>query len=186
MATAPYNAWYNDTYDSIFKMANWTTFSADVPKKVVCVYSWMPQTLMGVKHTGGRPKWASFSLNDVQAATRAVDSEFSEIHALTLREVNIDECDRHLRTVISALIQPFGVVAASKYLHFSAPKLFPMWDRSIRLARGHADTVDGFIEYMRAFKVDLLNPANMQAALAQYPANAVRGWDIVNMRNRDA
>ena len=53
MATAPYNTWYDATYDAILTMANWSVLEKDVPQKVACVFSWMPQTIMGIRHPGG-------------------------------------------------------------------------------------------------------------------------------------
>lgn len=186
MASVPYNTWYDETYDAIFEMADWEKLSADVPKKAVCIYSWMPHSLMGTRHVGGRPKWSCISLNDVETATRKASTDFFGVSTLILQEANIKDCEKYIRTILAALVPLFGTVATSKYLHFSAPRFFPMWDRKIRISRGHDDTVDGYIEYMHAFKAELEVPSNLQAALALYPKNPVRGWDMVNMRGRVA
>lgn len=186
MASVPYNPWYDETYDAIFEMADWKELPADIPKKIVCIYSWMPHTLMGTKHVGGRRKWSCISLNDVETATRKVSEDFAEVSTLMLQEANIDVCENHICKIFTALIPLFGTVATSKYLHFSAPSFFPMWDRKIRISRGHDDTVDGYIEYMHAFKAELDISSNLQAALSLYPKNPVRGWDMVNMRGRVA
>ncbi|MDI2141293.1 MULTISPECIES: hypothetical protein [unclassified Pseudomonas] len=184
MASIPYNIWYDETYDAIFEMANWEELSADIPKKAVCIYSWMPHSLMSTRHVGGRPKWSCVSLNDVESATLKVSKDFSEVSTLTLQEANIKDCENIIHKILTALIPLFGTVATSKYLHFSAPKFFPMWDRNIRISRGHDDTVDGYIEYMQAFKEDLEVPSKLHAALTLYPENPVRGWDMANMRGR--
>ena len=49
-----YNKWYLDTYDEILKMADWSRFDVEVSRKVVCIFSWMPQTIMGLKAKGGK------------------------------------------------------------------------------------------------------------------------------------
>ena len=185
MATLPYNTWYDATYDSIREMANWPELNVDVSRKVTCVFAWMPQTIMGVKHTGGRPKWATFSLAEVQAAVDQAVVSFALLSSFELVNVELAEIKVNLLRVLELMFPPFGTVAASKYLHFSAPGLFPMWDRSIRIARGHQDCPQGFLDYMSQFKAELLVPANLEAARAAYPANPVRGWDVVNMRNRE-
>ncbi|BEP70889.1 MULTISPECIES: hypothetical protein [unclassified Variovorax] len=186
MTTAEYNPWYGHTYEVIQELADWRTFSRDIPKKVMCIYSWMPQTLMSVKHAGGGTKWSAFSLEDIERLTKTVDSEFAAVQSLELQKANLEELEGSLRNIASVLFPPFGPVAMSKYLHFSAPTLFPMWDRRIRSSRKHAATVDGYLEYMRVFKEELMEASNMEKALSQYPSNAVRGWDIVNMMRRAA
>jgi hypothetical protein len=60
-----------------------------------------------------------------------------------------------------------------------------MWDRQLRLKEGLDDTPNGYIEYMRRFKLRLAKPEKLRAALAAYPANAVRGLDVVCMENKD-
>jgi hypothetical protein len=186
MASAPYNKWYDATYGEIATMASWSQLDVDVAKKVVCVYAWMPQTIMGIKHTGGRPKWATFSLARVQKAFTKAATTFDQIKQLELRAADLDEIETSLLRVLKLLFLPLGSVAASKYLHFSAPKLVPMWDRKIRLAQRHSDTPQGFISYMRQFKAELAVPRNLRAATRAYPANPIRGWDMVNMKRRDA
>ena len=186
MSAAPYNTWYDTTYDAIFTMADWSRLDADVPKKIVCVYSWMPQTIMGIKHTGGRPKWGSFSLADVQDALDQAANSFDGIKSLDLIGIDVKKVETSLLKVLKLIFPPFGSVVASKYLHFSAPRLIPMWDSKIRKARHHPDTPQGFISYVREFKAELAVPKNLRAAKAAYPLNLIRGWDIVNMRCRDA
>jgi hypothetical protein len=186
MSAAPYNTWYDATYDAILGMADWSRLDADVGRKIVCVYSWMPQTIMGIKHKGGRPKWASFSIADVQNTLSTASRPFSTLRTLELIATDIDKIETRLRRVLALTFPPLGSVVASKYLHFSAPKLIPMWDRAIRRARKHPDTPDGFISYMRQFHAELGVPKNLRAANAAYSANPIRGWDVLNMRGRDA
>lgn len=184
MSPAPYNTWYDSTYDAILTMADWSRLDVDVAKKMVCVYGWMPQTIMGIKHVGGRPKWANFAIADLQLALAQASKHFSGLHALDLRTTNIDKLEKRLHRVLQLLLPPLGSVVASKYLHFSAPKFLPMWDRAIRLGREHADTPQGFIDYVRQFKSELAIRKNLRAAMQAYPSNPVRGWDVVNMRRR--
>lgn len=186
MAATPYNTWYDATYDEIFKMADWSKLDVDVPRKVACVFAWMPQTIMGVKHLGGRPKWVTYSPANVQAVLSQAADPFTTVMALDLSQTEIEAIETDVQHVLQLVFPLFGSVASSKYLHFSAPKLIPMWDRNIRISRGYEDTPQGFLSYMRQFKVELAVPANLASARSAYPANAVRGWDIVNMRNRDA
>jgi hypothetical protein len=186
MAPAPYNTWYDSTYEAIFDMATWTVFHADVAKKVACIFAWMPQTIMGVKGRARIPKWASYSHREVCEVLESVSPQFTPLQKLSLLSTAIADIEGGLRPALEATFPLFGSVAASKYLHFSAPQLIPMWDRSIRLSRKHLDSADGFIEYIRLFQAELREPDNLQEARTAYPANPVRGWDIRNMRGRDA
>ena len=51
-----YNQWYVATYEAILSMANWQDFTADLERKVVCIFSWMPQAIMNVNHSGSSKK----------------------------------------------------------------------------------------------------------------------------------
>jgi hypothetical protein len=186
MAAAPYNTWYDATYDAIFTMADWSKLNADVPKKVACVYAWMPLTIMGVKHAGGMPKWATYSLPDVQVVLNQAADPFAALTQLDLIQTDIATIEAGLLNVLELVFPLFGSVAASKYLHFSAPRLIPMWDRSIRIAQRHGDSPQGFLSYVRQFKNELSVPENLLAAQRLYSDNSIRGWDIFNMRSRDA
>ena len=186
MTAAPYNTWYDATYDAILTMADWSKLASDVPKKVTCIYAWMPQTIMNTKHQGGRPKWVTYSLSDAEQVLKQAEVSFADLAATQqdLTQFDISRVEPGLLRIFQLLFPLFGSVASSKYLHFSAPKLFPMWDRAIRIARGHRDTSQGFLDYMHQFKKELESQENLVEAQKAYPLNPVRGWDIVNMRNR--
>lgn len=186
MATAPYNTWYDATYDAILTMANWSVLEEDVPQKVVCVFSWMPQTIMGISHPGGGRKWAAFDLTAVESRLKEASPLFTPLCDAHLQDATLVDEEQRLLKILGIMFSPFGSVAASKFLHFSVPRYFPMRDRSIRTQRRHPDTPAGFLAYMTAFRKELLEPKNQQSAIVAYPANAIRGWDIVNMRNRRA
>ena len=179
-----YNPWYTISYEPILNIANWHDFCADTEKKIIAIFSWMPQTIMSIKHKGNKFK---YELYDNKALSEAVDRSrqaFDAVKNSRLLEFDIDGNAQHLQTLFGALFPILGSVASSKYFHFSAPCLFPMWDRQLRLKQGLDDTPNGYIEYMRRFKRQLADPENSKAALAAYPPNAVRGWDIVCMKNR--
>ena len=179
-----YNPWYTISYEPILDIANWKDYCADTEKKIVAIFSWMPQTIMSVKHKGNKLKYEIYDNKALTAAVKSSRPAFEAVSHNQLLEFDIDENAHHLETLCEALFPILGSVASSKYFHFSAPCLFPMWDRQLRLKQGLDDTPNGYIEYMRRFKLQLAKPENSRAALAAYPANAVRGWDIVCMENR--
>jgi len=67
-----YNQWYVATYKVILSMANWQDLTADLERKLVCIFSWMPQGIMNVNHSGsvkkGNLKRKSQVFNVKQAA----------------------------------------------------------------------------------------------------------------------
>lgn len=179
-----YNPWYIFSYEPMMDMANWQDFSADIEKKVVVIFSWMPQTIMAIKHKGDKRKYEIYDNKALADAVGHSVQAFTAVRGSLLLEFDLDSNTRYILTLCEALFPILGSVASSKYLHFSAPQLFPMWDRQLRLKEGLDDTALGYIEYMRRFKKELARRENLKAALAAYPANAVRGWDIVRMKNR--
>jgi hypothetical protein len=179
-----YNPWYIISYETILDMANWKDFCADTEKKIVAIFAWMPQTIMSIKHKGNKLKYEIYDNKALAVAVKNSSPSFEAISRYQLLEFDIDENARHLETLCKALFPNLGSVASSKCFHFSAPRLLPMWDRQLRLKQGLDDTPYGYIEYIRRFKLQLAKPENSSAALAAYPANAVRGWDIVCMENR--
>ena len=70
-----YNQWYVATYEAILSMAKWQDFTAHVERKLVCIFSWMPQAIMNVNYSGS-PKKGTKKLRsevfDVQQATECV------------------------------------------------------------------------------------------------------------------
>jgi hypothetical protein len=183
-AVVAYNPWYSATYEHILEIAEWARLSADVEKKVVGVFSWMPQTIMSIKAAGGGFRFEQYNATAIAAAVLPFEQDFLRVRELVLTEFDIDANRELVGGVCNALFPIMGSVASSKYLHFSAPKLFPMWDRQIRHARHHQDTVDGFLAYIADFRSELEVEENLKAALQKYPGNPVRGWDIVGMENR--
>lgn len=184
--TVAYNPWYNATYEHIRQIANWALLSADVEKKMVGIFSWMPQAIMPIRAAGGGYRFEQYNAKAIADALRRYDEAFQGIRDAELVDVDIanEANGQVLANICDALFPIMGSVASSKYLHFSAPTLVPMWDRQIRIARNHPDTRDGFLAYVAEFKADLEVPEKLQAALQRYPGNAVRGWDIVGMENR--
>jgi len=181
-----YNPWYVFSYEPMMNMADWQDFHADVEKKVVVIFSWMPQTIMAIKHKGDKRKCEIYDNIALSNAVGNSVKEFEAVKGGLLLEFDLDSNSRYILALCETLFPILGSVASSKYLHFSAPQLFPMWDRQLRLKEKLDDTAFGYIEYMRRFKKELANPTNLEAALAEYPTNAVRGWDIVRMKNRQA
>jgi len=179
-----YSCWYTHTYDAILQMANWDVFASDAEKKIVCVFSWMPQTIMAVKHKGGRQKKDVYDLRTVSRVMEEAQSSFDSIKHLELMTVDLLDVKTQIRGVCSKLFRLFGSVVASKYLHFSVPRLLPMWDSAIRNERHYKDTPDGYFDYIQQFQNDLAKNENFSRAVAVYPNNPVRGWDIVNMTSR--
>ena len=181
----PYNPWYSSTYETILDIANWGRLDAEVDRKIVAIFSWMPQTLMSIRHRGLRFKFEIYTKEHVTESLAPVAGQFGVLQESRLAEFDLCGSNREILVRACEVLFPIlGTVAGSKYLHFSAPKLIPMWDRKIRLGAGCRDSVEGFMDYVRTFKAELGNECNLQEALREYPNNAVRGWDIVRMKGR--
>jgi hypothetical protein len=180
----PYNRWYTYTYDHIRRIADWSDLAADVEAKIIAVFSWMRQPIMSIKHSKDSVKHELFTPDSIRAALGNVRGEFDKIKNLELEDFDVHLHEKALEELCDALFPIFGSVAASKYLHFSAPRLLPMWDRKLRLSKGIEDSAFGYIRYMIEFKNELKIEKNHRAAVRQCAENAVRGWDIVCMKRR--
>ena len=178
------NHWYEYTYETILGLANWASFDVEVDRKMVGIFSWMPQTVMMLKYKGGRHRCEIFSLTDVQTAATAADVSVFSLDGLTLQDMDIDSHSAMIAAAYDPMMAVLGSVTTSKYLHFSRPHLFPMWDRKIRLSAGFDEDASGYIDFMRQFKTQLEDAENLKNALLYYPKNAVRGWDKIQMENR--
>ena len=179
-----YNPWYYVTYETILQIATWNDLSEDIEKKIVGIFSWMPQTIMAVRHPGRRFKYEFYTAQALRDTLQPLQEQFSNIREQTLEDFDIENNTTILRALCGALFPALGAVGGSKFLHFSAPTLLPMWDKRIRLAGKHDDSETGYIEYMTAFKKALRIEANRLEALRRYPNNIVRGWDIACMERR--
>ena len=180
---AAYNPWYCDTYETILGMAAWSNLSEDIERKIVCIFSWMPRTIMSVPHPGKQFKCHCYSPQNLRDRLAPLQEEFNRIREQRLMDFDIARNRDILERLCEALFPVLGSVAASKFLHFSAPTLLPMWDSDIRKSRGHEDTAAGYIAYMTDFKDKLTVAENRNEALLKHP-NIVRGWDIVGMERR--
>ena len=178
------NPWYVFTYETILGLANWSAFDAEIERKVVGVFSWMPMIIMNVKYQGNQRRCDVFSIDDVREAASNSSVFVSELDRLTLQGIVIDDHVDDLIAAFAPMFNVFGSVGASKYFHFSRPLLFPMWDKEMRERAHLPDSPDGFVDYMRLFQAELEVPENFDLARAEYSPNVVRGWDIVRMRNR--
>lgn len=180
------NPWYAFTYEAILDLANWDELEADVAKKVVGIYSWMPQTIMKLRMPQNRFMCDVHTLESVTNAARQAAEGIGPFNDIALEDLDIDNRAGEVQDVIAPLFNVLGSVAASKYLHFSRPNFFPMWDATLRNEAGFQNTPEGFIQYMSLFKRELAVPENIEAAAQRYPHNLIRGWDIVKMENRNA
>jgi len=163
-------------------MADWNDFAKDVGRKVVCIFSWMPQTLMAVSHKGSSKKWEHYSPTTVADALDRVAGSFEKVAASKLLDANIKMLSHDIEIIATALFPAFGPTAASKFLHFSAPTFFPMWDLKIRRHDAFRDSSVEYLRYMRHFQSELMDGGNFAAASSIYPSNPVRGWDIHKMQ----
>jgi len=180
----PYNLWYTWTYEAIPEMADWRNLAADIERKVVTIFAWMPQTIMSIRQKGGGFKHQEFTPQAIGDQLDPLAQAFTGIAREELRKFDIAKHEEFLLKVCDVLFQFLGSVAGSKYLHFSAPRLFPMWDRSLRIGARFKDSPTGYICYMKQFKTALMDKANEAKALEKHPMNPVRGWDIVCMEQR--
>lgn len=189
-----HNDWYSRSYDSIFKMADWKTFSADIPAKFTCIFAWMPMQLLNVRHGGKQAKGDVFSYEHVQSTLAGLDSTFNRFRGQTLLGANLQ--DKLQRADISSCAQPLagflGWVGASKYLHFSHPQMFLMWDRGIIRqcnAKGVevSATTDGYLRFLEYAQSELQNPERHSEALCCANGDygrILRGLDILHMGER--
>jgi hypothetical protein len=177
------NQWYEGTYDEILRMAPWRTFAAGVPEKLVCIYSWMPRTIMNVKGTATESRAAIYSPDDVRNGLKPVGRLVDRVRGYRLLAARIDELAPTIERIWTPLNGLLGATAASKYLHFSLPHLFPMCDVETRKIY-HQHRRFNYATFMAAFREDLLTGQNRRRALALYPRNAIRGWDISLMMSR--
>lgn len=176
----PYNPWYTATYQPILELANWQILTADIERKIIAIFSWMPQTIMAITHAR-KPyqcKWEIYSVEMLRSALEPVSTPFATIRDLNLTEIDVSQSRIVVEGLCTALFPILGSVAASKYMHFSAPRLLPMWDQDIRDSAGYDDSPSGYIDYLIAFRDQLRIPRNYRKALKRCPDNAVRGWDM--------
>lgn len=185
-SSMPYNPWYTATYQPILEMANWGILTADIEKKIIAVFSWMPQTVMSITHSRKphRCKWEIYSVEMLRSALDPVDAPFAKIAKKLLTEIDASQNRIVIENLYAALFPILGSVAASKYMHFSAPHLLPMWDETIREDGGYKNSVSGYFDYLSAFRNQLNVPKNYRKAIERCPDNAVRGWDMECMRRR--
>lgn len=186
-----YNPWYRNTYEAILHMANWSLLEAEIDRKLVCVFSWMPRTIMNVKHVDtadGEPqtKAGVFKREEIESALSAHAANFYELRCMHLLEESFKLTSIENENVVrlfDCLKEFLGSTAASKYLHFSAPFLFPMWDSSIRKENKVTDSNGsaylGFLEAIRAKLTS--NQSALRDAREAYLPNPIRGYDIVMM-----
>ena len=139
---------------------------------------------MSIRHSKGSVKHELFSPESIRTALRSVNGGFDKIKNCELKDFDVSLHQKVLEELCHALFPLLGSVAASKYLHFSAPRLLPMWDRKLRQSKGFEDSASGYIRYMIEFKNDLNIDENHRAAVAHCADNVVRGWDIVCMGRR--
>lgn len=178
-----YNQWYEITYEPIFTMADWQNFNKDLERKLVAIFSWMPQTIMSIKHDKESMKCHHFGKTEFQSAIDSCQSHFDELKGLSLVSADLSVWEKPISEVCGILFPILGSVASSKYLHFSAPYFFPMWDRQIRIKAKFPDSPVGYVSFMQMFKDQM--KLNFKEAKCKYPSNPVRGWDIVCMENRN-
>ena len=126
-----YNQWYVATYEVILSMANWPDFTADLERKLVCIFSWMPQAIMNVNHSGSTKKGNLKRKSDLFGVQQAADgvrkgaSYLKTARDRELASVNLQEIKGEVLGVCAPIFDCLGSVAGSKFLHFSRPHLFP-------------------------------------------------------------
>ena len=169
-------------------MANWQNLTADLEAKVVCVFCWMPQAIMNVKHSGkdkgSLQKSDLFGVQEAYAHVEAAAPYFETVKTMELLSVDLQDIINEIVGSCEPVFALFGSAAGSKFLHFSSARLFPVWDSTLRKEARLSDSPQGYFQYMELFQRELRNPLNLSHALKEYPGNPVRGWDIHRMRYR--
>jgi hypothetical protein len=179
-----YNPWYTATYLPILDIADWSLLTADLERKVIAIFSWMPKTIMAINHAGKRYKWEIHSIESMYAALEPMQERFSTIQNEHLKNFVISRHRVVIVNLFDTLSPIMGPVAASKYMHFSAPQLLPMWDNVIRKDAGCEATGNGYVHFMAGYQRQLRVLSNYREAIDKCPHNAVRGWDMVLMERR--
>ncbi len=180
MKTAKYNNWYIDTYESILHMADWSRFESNVPEKIVCIFAWMPQTIMGINAGGGRKLWEEVSYHRVQEVVADLSDTFEKT-----KQTDFPSFEPVIPSItilyegLSSILKP---TASSKYLHFSHPRLFPMWDNRIRKYFGLVDSAQGYIGLLKKYSEAFHNPVEREETLSHCPSNFVRAYDVYLMK----
>lgn len=189
MTDSTYNQWYCHTYEKIRTMARWDTFSADIEAKVICIFSWMPQTILGINHSGkghgAVKKWQEFPrVEDVAEKVREAEAAIKSLDGIQIETADFKSAPivTDVKGAYEALVQPFGATASSKYLHFSCRELFMMWDRGLRSRYKLGDSSDDYVKYLLGAQQVLMNPMIRMAAEMEYPSNVLRGLDIYRMK----
>jgi hypothetical protein len=139
---------------------------------------------MTIKHSGGWYKYECYTPLKLRTTLRPQEQTFKAIREQELLAFDVQSNNETLEGLCAALFPALGPVAASKFLHFSAPALLPMWDSKLRRAAGYKNSAAGYIAYMTAFQQPLTVKGNREAAKRSYATNIVRAWDIVCMKRR--
>ena len=105
-------------------MAPWKNFGSGIEEKLVCIYSWMPRTIMNLNGERNRPRADLYSPEVLTQTMRLIQGEFEKICGHQLLHGDLDEIADSVTKLWTGLEPPLGATAASKYLHFSAPNLF--------------------------------------------------------------
>lgn len=172
----PYNEWYSHTYDAIAGAVNWDDLNEAFAIKIALVYSWMPTVIM---HHNTRIQVSS--IEEVRAALKKCNGILTKVRVRSLMETpNLDRHSKSIKATFDSLSTAIGNVAASKYLHFSRPHFFPMYDTKIATI----ESGDDYFRFMEWVRSKLLEQENMAAARCKYPDNPLRGLDLVLMENR--
>jgi len=179
-----YNKWYLDTYEVIFRMADWSRFDAEIPQKMICMFAWMPQTIMGLKAEGGKKLWELVSLEKVQSLLSSLALSFEVTKPETFRShFRVTEQIKNLYSGLSTVLRSTG---ATKYLHFSHPNLFPMWDNEIKKQLVLKGSPEDYVKLIHIYNSEYSDQNRRTEILKEYPANFVRAYDIYLMKNRNA
>ena len=179
-----YNKWYLDTYDVIFKMADWSRFDAEIPRKVICIFAWMPQTIMGLKDKGGKKLWESVSEEKMHSLISGLTLSFEITKSETF--LSYGTVTEQIKKLYYGLSTGLRSTATTKYLHFSHPNLFPMWDSEIKKQLNLKDSPEDYVKLIEIYNSKYSDQNLRGEILKEYPPNFVRAYDIYLMKNRNA
>ena len=182
-----YNQWYNYTYEEILNIAQWNNFDIDIEKKIVCIFSWMPCAIMNISHSGKGEnkvtKAQKYDLKTTKEKIISVKSSADYFSGKKLIETDIkkESVKSEIIKLSEPLVEILGTVGASKFLHFSFPLFFIMWDRKIRTHFKLPDDNIGYYSYLLNTIEELKKPEIVKIANEKYSKNLLRGLDIYRM-----
>ena len=137
-----------------------------------------------MKYKEGKKLWEWVSSERMQSDISGLTSSFELTKRETFRSYGrVAEQIKELYAGLSAVLR---YTAATKYLHFSHPSLFPMWDREIRRDLELSDSSEDYLRLIEIYNSKYCDKNLRAEILKEYRLNFVRAYDLYLMKNPNA